>query len=94
MAYGNMSQAEKRINKSDLNAYKNFDQTNHSMIPGVKLTSELSKKSETIQQSSQNNSPKKSLDLKLKENTDKLMHYGAVHLGPNVSTLEPKMYLG
>jgi len=41
MAYGNMSAAEKHINKQDLIAYKNFDQTNHAMIPGLKSYSEL-----------------------------------------------------
>lgn len=44
MAYGNMSAAEKHINKQDLIAYKNFDQTNHAMIPGLKGYSELGKK--------------------------------------------------
>ena len=41
MAYGNMSATEKQINKQDLISYKNFDQTNHAMIPGLKGKSEL-----------------------------------------------------
>jgi hypothetical protein len=34
-AYGNMSAAEKQINKDDLLAYKNYDSTNYAMIPGL-----------------------------------------------------------
>ena len=29
-----MSAAEKHINKSDLKAYKNYDYTDHAMMPG------------------------------------------------------------
>jgi hypothetical protein len=29
-----MSQAEKKINKSDLSAYKSYDHTDHAMVPG------------------------------------------------------------
>lgn len=36
MAYGNMSAAEKHMNKKDLTAYKNYDQTNYLMLPGIK----------------------------------------------------------
>ena len=43
MAYGNMSAAEKHINKQDLRAYKNYDNTNFSMLPGIKQSSELRK---------------------------------------------------
>ena len=34
-AYGNMSAAEKAINKDDLFAYKNYDGKNYAMIPGT-----------------------------------------------------------
>jgi hypothetical protein len=34
-AYGNMSAAEKQINKDDLVAYKNYESTNYAMIPGI-----------------------------------------------------------
>ena len=43
LAYGNMSQAEKHINKQDLKAYKNYDNTNYAMLPGIKQQSELTK---------------------------------------------------
>lgn len=35
LAYGNMSAAEKHINKQDLSAYKNYDNTNFAMLPGI-----------------------------------------------------------
>lgn len=35
VAYGNMSAAEKALNKDDLDAYKNYDAKNYAMIPGV-----------------------------------------------------------
>lgn len=35
LAYGNMSQAEKQINKNDLRAYKDYDNTNYNMVPGI-----------------------------------------------------------
>lgn len=33
--FGNMSHAEKQLNKQDLNAYKNYETVNHAMIPGI-----------------------------------------------------------
>lgn len=35
LAYGNMSQAEKQINKADLRAYKNYENVNYNMVPGL-----------------------------------------------------------
>ena len=35
LAYGNMSQAEKQLNKSDLRAYKNYENVNYNMVPGL-----------------------------------------------------------
>lgn len=34
-AYGNMSAAEKALNRDDLYAYKEFDGKNYAMIPGI-----------------------------------------------------------
>ena len=34
-AYGNMSAAEKAINRDDLHAYKEYDGRNYAMIPGI-----------------------------------------------------------
>jgi len=39
--FGNMSQAEKQINKQDLKAYQNYETTNHAMIPGINNRSQL-----------------------------------------------------
>ena len=35
VAYGNMSAAEKAMNKDDLIAYKQYDSKNYAMIPGI-----------------------------------------------------------
>lgn len=35
--YGNMSAAEKALNKDDLFAYKEGDGKNYAMIPGIQL---------------------------------------------------------
>jgi hypothetical protein len=39
LAYGNMSQAEKQMNKSDLKAYKNYESVNYNMVPGIQPNS-------------------------------------------------------
>lgn len=33
--HGNMTQEEKKMNKDDITAYKNFDNNQYSLIPGV-----------------------------------------------------------
>lgn len=33
--YGNMSSIEKSINKGDLQAYKNYDTNQYSLVPGL-----------------------------------------------------------
>jgi len=33
--YGNMSSVEKNINKVDLNAFKNYDTRQYSLVPGL-----------------------------------------------------------
>lgn len=33
--YGNMTELEKKINRVDLNAYKNYDNKIYSMVPGI-----------------------------------------------------------
>jgi len=33
--YGNMSSVEKNINKVDLNAFKNYDSRQYSLVPGI-----------------------------------------------------------
>jgi hypothetical protein len=35
---GNMSAAEKAINKDDLYAYKEYDANNYAMLPGIQVT--------------------------------------------------------
>ena len=39
LAYGNMSQAEKQMNKGDLKAYKNYESVNYNMVPGIQPNS-------------------------------------------------------
>lgn len=90
LAYGNMSAAEKRINKRDLMAYKTYDTTNHAMVPGHKPKSEMPNRTSETKPAS----PKKTIEEKVKDNTHMLQKYGAAHLGAGVATLEPHMYLG
>jgi len=40
--YGNMSSIEKALNKSDLNAYKNYDNKQYSLVPGIQHAKHLS----------------------------------------------------
>ncbi len=40
-AYGNMSAAEKAINKDDLFAYKEYDAKNYAMLPGIQPTKQI-----------------------------------------------------
>lgn len=39
--YGNMSSHEKALNKNDLNAYKNFDSRQFSLVPGLQHSKHL-----------------------------------------------------
>ena len=36
--YGNMSSIEKKMNKGDLRAYKNYDNNQYALIPGIAST--------------------------------------------------------
>ena len=63
MAYGNMSAAEKQMNKRDLLAYKCYDQTNHALLPGINSHSQLPKV-----QSSSPTKPMKDKETKHREN--------------------------
>lgn len=47
--YGNMTELEKKINRVDLAAYKNYDNKLYSMIPGI--NSEIKEDTISIQQS-------------------------------------------
>ena len=40
--YGNMTDVEKKMNKEDLLAYKNFDNNQYSLIPGVSSIKKVS----------------------------------------------------
>ena len=94
-AYGNMSAAEKHINKSDLRAYKSYDYTDHAMVPGGQNFSKLALKAS--QESGKEPSPSKKqvgFEEKVTRNTDLLKSYGAIHLGEDVATMEPKAYRG
>lgn len=43
-AYGNMSAAEKAMNKDDLMAYKHNINKNYALIPGIQTTVEINDK--------------------------------------------------
>lgn len=90
-----MSAAEKKINKSDLTAYKSYNHTDHAMVPGGQNFSKLALRAN--QEFGKESSPTKKVvgfEEKVKQNTEKLKAHGAIHLGEDVATLEPKAYRG
>ena len=40
--YGNMTDVEKKMNREDLYAYKNYDTNQYSMIPGISTVKKIS----------------------------------------------------
>jgi hypothetical protein len=56
--YGNMSSIEKAMNRNELLAYKNYDNKNYTMIPGITSN----KQSSLINAGNQTLSPKKNFD--------------------------------
>ena len=113
LAYGNMSQTEKQMNKSDLQAYKNYESVNYNMVPGIQPNSQLkrfappsprARKGERLQGSqsvevmgpSHLDSPmRREREQVAKLQNDRLQHYGAQHLGPQLNTIEgPKRLRG
>ena len=90
-----MSAAEKKINKSDLKAYKSYDHTDHSMVPGGQNFSKLALKAN--QEIARENSPPKKASKsyeRVQDNQEKLKAHGAIHLGEDVVNLEPKVFRG
>lgn len=71
-----MTHAEKKLNKSDLNSYKQYDQTNHSMIPGINNRSTLALPRDLSPPKAKNTLiPKSQIDgnKKLEQNKEKLL---------------------
>jgi hypothetical protein len=101
-AYGNMSAAEKAINRDDLHAYKEYDGKNYAMIPGIQASKQinmnrLSASPQRTQSGSNANmkttslgSPKrnKETEEKLQENHERLKQHGAVHLTKDLANYE------
>ena len=56
--YGNMSSIEKALNKNDLQAYKNYDTGQYSLVPGMQHAKMAPRNFE---------SPKKNLEAKFAE---------------------------
>jgi len=65
-AYGNMSHAEKQINKKDLRAYKEYDGNNYAMIPGVQNVNIHNLNRNSVESPDNNWSPKPKQDLETK----------------------------
>ncbi len=76
--YGNMTSEEKRLNKEDLIAYKNFDNKQYSLIPGVSVNKKImvrdgdasNKGSPALGQSSKFNDPR------FDEKQDRMKQFG------------------
>lgn len=87
-AYGNMSAVEKQLNKADLQAYKNYENSNKALIPGIQNQAPVGMRAsgEGVPGTT-NGSPKprKDIEEKVRENTQKFQKYGATHLGQEIS---------
>jgi len=102
--YGNMSAAEKAMNRDDLYAFKTGDTKNYVMIPGIQQNNIIN--TNRVHASPTANHPQISLSAsgstkRLKDSADKeklnlerLKAHGAAHLGSGVSLMEPKHFLG
>lgn len=103
-AYGNMSAAEKALNKDDLQAFKNYDGKNYAMIPGVQNQNQRNTNRHSPSPTRHGGSmsahnlpsPKrlKHTAEKVLENQDRFKKFGAVNLSKEVASYEPKAYLG
>lgn len=85
MAYGNMSEMEKKLNKADMQAYKNYDNNQYSLIPGLSHKKPLAVPAKL--QSPGKSSPqgldgsKKPGMETIKKNYDRMAKYGLQQLG-------------
>lgn len=73
-----------------MNSYKTYENKNHAMVPGFNSNSQLAK----ISTPDYTSSPKRNREENQKSNNEKLLIYGANHLGSSVSTIAPKNFRG
>lgn len=97
--YGNMSAAEKALNKDDLFAYKQIDNKNYAMIPGIQQSKVMNEQRMSAGPGMTTTGlgspkPKREGVDKLAENNERYKQHGAVHFGKEVANYEPKQYLG
>lgn len=86
--YGNMSSVEKAMNRGELHAYKNYDQNQYSMVPGVSSTKAIPglMNSPGIQKAAQS-PPKKAKDFEsdFKKKQDVLAQLGYNNQGVSMA---------
>jgi hypothetical protein len=85
--YGNMSSVEKALNKNDLRAYKNFDDRQFSLVPGIQhskhLVSQSNDHASRSVESPRNIKIKVDSDRKFLEKQNHLMKIGYNEAGSN-----------
>jgi hypothetical protein len=85
-----MSAAEKHINKKDLQAYKTYEATNHSLQPGMQAQRVQSSPMKDYEESPSKKA--KDIETTMKKNNDNLQHYSA--MGSGVTSVELSFKLG
>lgn len=55
--YGNMSSIEKALNKNDLIAFKNFDQRQFSLVPGIQHSKHIGSVGQSTERMAKQDSP-------------------------------------
>ena len=85
--YGNMSSVEKAMNRNELLAFKNYDNKNYTMIPGVTSN----KQSSLINAGNSTLSPKKNFDQnsKFHQKVNQLNQIGYNEKGMKIRLNEP-----
>ena len=81
--YGNMTAAEKEINKDDLHAYQKYDNNQYSMIPGVTSSKRMAQPRPQKHASPGPSSGKAVAlnEVKLRKHEDRLVQYGILRGG-------------
>jgi hypothetical protein len=92
--YGNMSSVEKAMNRNDLNAYKNYDNRDYALVPGI-----AHNKQNSLMNAGNNSlSPKKNV-VSEQRYVDKYNHltnmgYNEVGVSKRMNTYAGRNYFG
>jgi len=73
---GNMTSVEKQMNKDDLSAWKNYDQNQYSLIPGVQNKKNIPERFKSSDRRMDDEVNKPLIDNKYDQKADRLKAYG------------------